>query len=226
MAVPTGICQPGQSFWAKLAINPGSTVFVSLSGGGAKTRVELFRDIRKEADSLLAKLADPTLNVRQLTASLPGAGSTGWDSNGWDSNPWDSNGWDSNPWDSNGWDSNPWDSNGWDSNPCPLPACANDAPVYSAAEQRALLAFSKHGQITRNTWDNTGDYFVRVFNTDATFDPTQPLTLSVTSGPVCGTGNFSKTTTPPGVLGNPTTLILYNSATGYFHTSSMHWCTA
>ncbi len=216
-----GICQPGQSFWARLPINPGSTVFVSVANGdptkplNPKTRVELFRDLRKEADSLLAKQSDPTLNVRQLTASLPGAGSTGWDSNGWDSNPWDSNGWDSNPWDSNGWDSNPWDSNGWDSNPCSASACgttgAKDAPVYSAAEQRALLAFSKHGQITRNTWDNTGDYYVRVFNTDATFDPTQLLSLSVTAGPVCGIGNFAKTTTPPTPQANPTTLILYNS---------------
>src|SRR5207302_9058966 len=139
---------------------------------------------------------------RQLTASLPGVGGTGWDSSGWDSSPWDSNGWDSSPWDSNGWDSSPWDSNGWDSSPCQSPACAGDGSVYSAAQQRSLLAVSRQGQITRNTWDNSGDYFIRVYNADSSFDPTRQLSLSATAGPVCGTGSFTKTPSGFGVSGN------------------------
>jgi hypothetical protein len=217
--VQFAICKAGQSFWVKAAITPGSTLSLSLSGGGPKTRVQLFRDLRKEGDLLLAKRLEPSVDLRQLTASMPGVGGTDWDSNDWDSNDWYSNPWYSNDWDSNDWDSNPWDSNDWDSNPCTsTPGCTNatgdDGAIYSAAEQRALLARSRHGQITRNTWDNTGDFYIRVFNQDASFDPSRILSLSASVAPVCGTGsiNVNKTASSFGVVGSPATVILTNTA--------------
>jgi hypothetical protein len=207
------ICKPNQSIWMKLAITPGSTVSVAVTGGSSRTRVALFKDLRKEGDLLLDLLASGTpLNVRQLTASMPGLQGAPWDSEPWDSEPWDSEPWDSEPWDSEPWNSSPWDSEPWDSEPCPTNVCAKDGPIYSAAEQRALLAVSRHGHITRNTWDNTGDYFIRVYNIDAFFDPTQALSITATRGPVCGTGTLTFTPASTNLSGNPTTLILTNTA--------------
>jgi hypothetical protein len=173
------ICTPNQSIWLKVAITPGSTISVRVTGGGPKTRMAMFKDLRKEGDALLGLIAPgaPPLNVRQLNASLSGVGSTDWDSADWDSADWDSAPWSSSDWDSADWDSADWDSADWDSAPCATSDCTKDRPIYSSAQRRSLLAFSKHGQITRNTWDNSGFYFIRVFNSDATVDPTQALTI-------------------------------------------------
>ena len=204
------ICRPNQSDWFKITINPGSTISLSVTGAGPKTRVSLFKDLRGEGNTLLGLIQSgaPPLNLRQLTTSMSGVGGTDWDSADWDSADWDSAPWASVDWDSADWDSADWDSADWDS----APALATDRSIYSAAQRRSLLAFSKHGQIVRNTWDNSGDFYIRVFNSDASFDPTQALTITATVGPVCGTGSFNQNTTPPAASGNPTTLILTNTA--------------
>jgi hypothetical protein len=189
------ICKPDQSIWRKIQVAPGQQITVTVLGATGKTRVALFRDLRADFQQLLTNPNGVT--AQQLDASMSGQASAPWDASPWDASPWDASPWDASPWDASPWDASPWDASPWDASPWDASALCTDvnlpttesdtcAGAYSTVQMRDLVAFSSSGQITRNTWDNMGDYYIRVFNADATFDPKQVLTIQAAVVGTCG----------------------------------------
>jgi hypothetical protein len=232
------ICKPNQSVWRKISVAPGELITLSVRGGSDKMRVALFRDLRQDFTTLLSRpITKDAEFARQFNASMSGPTSAPWNSSPWDSSPWNSSPWNSSPWNSSPWNSSPWNSSPWNSSPwnssqlcAETGAIANFtvedcAGAYSAVQMRGLLAFSTNGQISRNTWDLSGDFYIRVFNEDASFDPTQRLNILTTVQGTCGvppqTGTapaiaraVSSFLTPAGTSlpGGKSTLILTNTS--------------
>jgi len=77
------------------------------------------------------------------------------------------------------WESSPWESSPWESSP-------SDSLVYSAAQVHGLLAVSAHGLIVRNTWENSGEYYIRVYSSGTNVDPGRPFAISARNEGTCG----------------------------------------
>jgi hypothetical protein len=192
---PTGvasvdrICEANGSIWRRLSIQPGQQVGIVVGGLGPHTRVALFKDLRQDLQTLLANPGAPDL--RQLDANMGGMAGSPWASSPWASSPWASSPWASSPWASSPWASSPWASSPLDT----TQLCANlklnvsgdtCAGAYLNVQIQDLIAWSADGQITKNTWDLSGDFYVRVYNDDASFDTSQPISVSATVDGTCG----------------------------------------
>jgi hypothetical protein len=60
-----------------------------------------------------------------------------------------------------------------------------------------LLAWSADGQITRNTFDLSGNFYIRVYNDDGSFDTSRQMSIVATVSGECGIPPQSGTVTPP-----------------------------
>ena len=91
--------------------------------------------------------------------------------------------------------------------------------AYAGAQTAALIGVSAHvglspEQIARNTWDNTGSFYMRVRGHNGVFDASAPFTISVSvidvSCPAGTLNPYPVTYTAPAAA--TSTLILWNSA--------------
>jgi hypothetical protein len=218
-----------QSRWFKFPIQPGGQVRIGLENLPDDYYLALFKDLAQINAALLATSGGLS-SLKSLNASLGSLQSSPIDSSPLDSSPLDSSPLDSSPLDSSPLDSSPLDSSPLDSSPLdsspldsspldssPLDSSPLDSSAYGAAQQRGLMAVSAHrGRspqlIVRNTWSQTGNFYVRIFGRNGRFDPANAFTLKVKeTNNLCAVA-LTKTgpTTVP--TSTPHTLILTNSA--------------
>jgi len=193
------IDKPGQSRWYKFSVLPGSTVRAELVNLPANYDVTLYKDIDERYQALTAPQSLDDLT--RLTAEFAP------DSFAPDSFAPDSFAPDSFAPDSFAPDSFAPDSFAPDS-------FAPEA-AYSSAQIRSLIGVSAldglaEESITSDTWENSGDFYVRVRGRNGSFDPTAEydLIVSQTIG-TCESANlfqFPSTITP--TSGDFETLIL------------------
>jgi hypothetical protein len=190
------VCAANGSIWRTIAVEPGQQVSIVLGNPGAHTRLALFKDLNADLQKLLA---NPTTNLQQLDASMNAVAGSPWNSSPWNSSPWNSSPWNSSPWNSSPWNSSPWNSSPWNSSPVDPAFCTSlsstastDACAggYITVQMQDLLAWSADGQITRNTFDLSGNlsgnFYIRVYNDDGSFDIGSPMTLTATISGQCG----------------------------------------
>lgn len=171
-AVTDSLCQPNQSRWFKMAVAPAQIVTVELGKAPGEYRVALFKDLRSVAADLHQKAGDIASGKVEPTLLDAGMGAAA-------AAPWESSPWESSPWESSPWESSPWESSPWESSP-------SDSLVYSAAQVHGLLAVSAHGLIVRNTWENSGEYYIRVYSSGTNVDPGRPFAISARNEGTCG----------------------------------------
>ncbi|MBV9893331.1 MAG: hypothetical protein JO020_04090 [Chloroflexi bacterium] len=194
VTVSDTICKANQSIWRKVAVQPGQQISILVNNAGPHTRVALFKDLRQDLQTLLS--SPNQVDLQQLDASMNGTASSPWNSSPWNSSPWNSSPWNSSPWNSSPWNSSPWNSSPWNSSPFDTTqlcqalglSVSSDtcAGGYLTVQIQDLLAWSANGQITRNTFDLSGDFYIRIYNDDASFDTGRTMTLLATVIGTCG----------------------------------------
>ncbi len=238
VAANTPINEPidftGESLWYALPVDPGQQLSVSLSNLPADYEIGLYSDIQQAYDAQTA--AGSTPDLADLGAETPGAAfsnsafSNSAFSNSAFSNSAFSNSAFSNSAFSNSAFSNSAFSNSAFSNSAfSNSAFSNSAfsAGYSSAEFDSLQAISTtvgavDKSVTANTWNNTGNYYIRITGNNGADAPFQPFTLTVnTSAGLCvdGSGNpialqnFSGDGTISGAGQSPQTVIVDDSQT-------------
>lgn len=240
-AVQDYVFQSGQSTWFKVPVRPGQRVTVRLSGVPADYSLALYKDIRALYDAQVAALGgtDPLGAVNDFDASVaPDALSP--DALSPDALSPDALSPDALSPDALSPDALSPDALSPDAlspdelspdalspdalspdalSPDALSPDELSAEAYASAQTAALIGVSAHiglspEQITRNTWDNSGHFYMRVRGANGAYDGSRPFTIQATVVDVsCGGATLVSTPvamTPPAT--NATALILTNSA--------------
>src|SRR5262249_52447814 len=155
---------------------PGQQVAITLSNIGPTTRLALFKDLKADLKTLLSSTGTPDL--RQIDASMNGPSGANWDTSPWGSSPWGSSPWGSSPWGSSPWGSSPADAKQLCASlqlTVPNDTCSGG---YLTVQMQDLLAWSANGQITKNTFDLSGDFYIRIYNDDGSFDTSRTITIT------------------------------------------------
>ena len=201
------VFQSGQSTWFKVPVRPGQRVTVRLSGVPADYSLALYKDIRKLYDAQVAALggSDPLGAVNDFDASVaPDALSP--DALSPDALSPDALSPDALSPDALSPDALSPDALSPDAlspdelspdalspdalspdalSPDALSPDELSAEAYAAAQTAALIGVSAHiglspEQITRNTWDNDGHFYMRVRGHNGAFDASRPFTIEAT----------------------------------------------
>ena len=196
----------GESLWYSFPVQPGEQVQVALSNLPADDRIDLYSDI----SAAYAAYASGTPNLAALGAQTPGAASSngafangafangafangafanGAFANGAFANGAFANGAFANGAFANGAFANGAFANGAFANGAfANGAFANGAFAagYSEAEYNSLLAISStpgavNKSVVADTWNNTGNFYVRITGNNGVAAPFQPFTLSITT---------------------------------------------
>jgi hypothetical protein len=228
------ICKANQSIWRKVPVLPGQQISIIVGNAGPHTRLALFKDLRQDLATLLSN--PTTVDLRQLDASMNGAAGSSWDTSPWGSSPWGSSPWGSSPWGSSPWGSSPWGSSPWGSSPFDTTQLCQALKLnvsgdtcaggYITVQMQDLLAWSANGQITKNTFDLSGNFYIRVYNDDGSFDPGRQMSVAATVLGTCGvppqsgtapalrktSSSFLTSSTSTSLPGGKKTLIFTNTA--------------
>ncbi len=216
------IFQQDQSRWYKFKVSPGSKVVVKLKNLPANYDLVLYKDIAK-AYTTLATEQDMVRLQAEFAADAFNADAYSRDAySPWVESPWVESPWVESPdvYSANAyspwvespdtyapWVESPWVESPWVESP--------DREAFSSAQIRTLLGVSgadatADEEIVANTWNNTGDFYVRVRGRDGAHNLTAPFQLEVTqlSG-ACGTLNtYSSSSTIAATGGGYKTIIL------------------
>jgi uncharacterized repeat protein (TIGR01451 family) len=217
---PASIHLACTDYWWKISAGAQQRLSLHLSGASSKLRIAVFRDLAAIAQEWRDKANGGTLSPQQLNANLSGLAGSPWDAGPWDAGPWDAGPWDAGPWDAGPWDAGPWDAGPWDAGPWdagpwdagPWDAGSSDAATYAIAQIIGLMAVSSNGEIVGNTWNNAGDFYVRVWNESAT-PAAEDVAVSATFTDTCSPSPNPLVKSAPTVAAStPRTLILTNTA--------------
>ncbi len=224
------VFEEGQSTWFKIPITRGQRVTVKLTNVPADLSLALYKDIKQIFDAEIAALAgtDPLQTVRDHDASVaPDALSP--DALSPDELSPDELSPDALSPDALSPDElSPDELSPDELSPDELSpdALSPDAlspdelsAAYSGAQTAALIGVSAHvglspEQISRNTWDNTGYFYMRVRGHNGAYNATAPFTIEATAiDNQCGPVSLVDYPQSPTVTGTGAlTLVLTNSA--------------
>jgi hypothetical protein len=188
------ICKPNQSIWRKIAVQPGQQVSLVVGNVGPHTRIALFKDLQADFKKLLS--SSSTVNVQQLDASMNGLNGSPWGTSALDGSPWGTSPWGTSPWGTSPWGTSPWGTSPWGTSPFDTTQLCQSLGLTATSDQCAggyvtvqvqdLLAWSANGQIIKNTFDLSGNLYVRIYNDDASFDTSRTLQIQGTALGTCG----------------------------------------
>src|SRR5262249_49251198 len=235
--VSDSICNANESRWFKVSILPGQRVTAEIDDPSFDLTLGLYKDIQQVSDAMTAETTEPgglTLSdLQRFTASIPhdvaapdatSTDATSPDATSPDATSPDATSPDATSPDATSPDATSPDATSPDATSPDATSPDATSGTYSAALSTSLIAFSdKPGRspefVRRHTWDNTGNFYIRVRGHNGGFDETHPFTLKVTVVNHNCTdgegGSISLRTTPfsgfdlPPV---PRTLILTNTA--------------
>ena len=119
--------------------------------------------------------------------------------------------WSPSAWSPSAWSASQWSPSAWSSsNP-------SDPKAFSSAQTASVVAVSGgtgtgNESVSVNTWNNTGNFYVRVSGKNGSFDPTKNFTLDVArqGNPCAGVNDVASTPTAP--TGDRNTLILVDNS--------------
>ena len=242
--VTDSICNANESRWFRVTVLPGQRVTAEIDDPSFDLTLGLYKDIQQISDSMTAAAANGlTLDELQtITAGLPkdvaapdatSPDATSPDATSPDATSPDATSPDATSPDATSPDATSPDATSPDATSPDATSPDATSGSYSAALASALIAFSDEPGnspefVRRHTWDNTGNFYIRVRGHNGAFDETHPFGLRITvvnhnctfadGNPInLQTTHFSGFDLPP-VL--PRTLILTNSAAGRFATGS------
>src|SRR5262249_27095121 len=244
--VSDSICNANESRWFKVSILPGQRVTAEIDDPSFDLTLGLYKDIQQVSDAMTAETTEPgglTLSdLQRFTASIPhdvaapdatSTDATSPDATSPDATSPDATSPDATSPDATSPDATSPDATSPDATSPDATSPDATSGTYSAALSTSLIAFSaKPGRspefVRRHTWDNTGNFYIRVRGHNGGFDETHPFTLLVTvvnhNCTSAGGSPINLTVTPfsdfslPSVL--PRTLILTNTAPGRFPTGA------
>ncbi len=225
------ICRPGISNWYKIPnVLPGRKIVLRLEQLPADYTLVLYKDIQKVLNAMQAgslegvRLIDAGVAPGDLSSTPGDLSSTPGDLSSTpgdlSSTPGDLS---STPGDLSSTpgdlSSTPGDLSSTPGDLSSTPGDLSSTPaVYSAAVNQALYAFSARSGLTpeaiaRNTWDNSGDFYVRVYGSNGVYDLARPykLTATVIDSSCVGVTLVKSAPTPPTSPGTPKTLFITHS---------------
>jgi choice-of-anchor C domain-containing protein len=136
-----------------------------------------------------------------------------WSPSQWSPSQWSPSQWSPSQWSPSQWSPSQWSPSQWSG------SFPNDPKIFTSAQTSSLLAVSAGTglaaeSISVNTWNNTGDVYIRVQGKNGSFDPSHPFSLAVTrEGNVCA-GVSDQASSPSAVadiVGGVSTVILTDS---------------
>ena len=187
VAIQDYLFREGQSTWYRIAVAPGQRLVVSLRDLPQDYSLVVYRDIRQIGAALgLTSIND----LRQIAAQIAPA------------------------------ELSPAELSPTELSPAELSPAELSPDAYSLAQSQALYAISAHAGtspelVVRNTWNNTGSFYIRVVGHNGAYDPARPFTLSARTASLSCTGS-SLTKSAPVTLNTaaaaPRTIVLTDTA--------------
>ncbi len=178
----------GQSRWYKFTIEPGSKVIVALTNLPANFDLTIYKDISATHQSLLAPSSQQDLT--QLGAEFaPDAYSPdAYSPDTYSPDAYSPDAYSAEAFSPDAYSPDAYSPDTYSPDTYSPDAYSPDTyspDAYSSAQQRSLLGVSAFegtaGEgILLNTWENTGDFYVRVRGRNGAFSPTSPFHLQVT----------------------------------------------
>jgi hypothetical protein len=169
-----------------------------LNRAGADTPVDVFNTSQYNRSSWDPTNWDPTLNNSVFSPSewSPSEWSPSeWSATHFSPSEWSPSEWSPSEWSPSEWSPSEWSPSEWsDSQFSPDPWAQfnpGDPRAFTAAQTASVLAVSSttgtaDESVAVNTWNNTGNFYVRVQGKNGSFDPDTPFSLQVTrTGNVC-----------------------------------------
>ena len=203
--------------WYKFAVTPGSKVTVDLANLAVNYDITLYRDIAATYQTL----ADPQniTDLAQQDAESPDVWIPDvWIPDVWIPDVWIPDVWIPDVWIPDVWIPDVWIPDVWIPDVWIPDVWIEDEQSYTSAQVRSLIgASAEEGtlpeRIVRETWNSTGDFYVRVKGREGAYSVDQPyhLSVGVDAGGCTGVTplpTFTPPLLPPGVT--PQTLILTN----------------
>ncbi|MDP9281056.1 MAG: beta-propeller fold lactonase family protein, partial [Chloroflexota bacterium] len=239
VAITDYIFRTGQSTWFKVPIGPGKRVSVKITNVPANYSLALYKDIRQLYDQQIAALnADPLNAILNMDASVAPDALSPDELSPDELSPDELSPDELSPDELSPDELSPDELSPDELSPDELSpdALSPDelspdelspdelspdelsSDAYAAAQTAALIGVSAHvglspEQIARNTWDNTGFFYIRVRGHNGAFDASTPFTIQATVTDVSCTG-VDLTDHPSTVVATAgkQTVILTNSA--------------
>lgn len=239
VAITDYIFRTGQSTWFKVPIGPGKRVSVKITNVPANYSLALYKDIRQLYDQQIAALnADPLNAILNMDASVAPDALSPDELSPDELSPDELSPDELSPDELSPDELSPDELSPDELSPDELSpdALSPDelspdelspdelspdelsSDAYAAAQTAALIGVSAHvglspEQIARNTWDNTGFFYIRVRGHNGAFDASTPFTIQATVTDVSCTG-VDLTDHPSTVIATAgkQTVILTNSA--------------
>jgi len=166
---------------------------------------------------------NPTLNTAGFSASQwsPSQWSPSqWSASQWSPSQWSASQWSPSQWSPSQWSPSQWSPSQWSASQWSPSQWSgsfpNDPKIFTSAQTSSLMAVSagtglSAESVSVNTWNNTGDVYIRVQGKNGSFDPSHAFSLAVTrEGSPC-VGVADQASSPVAPTGNVSTVILMDS---------------
>jgi len=196
-----------------------------LNREGAETQTDVFNTSQYDAASWDPTNWKPDLNTAIFSASQWSASQwspSQWSASQWSASQWSPSQWSASQWSPSQWSASQWSASQWSPSQWSASQWSTSTPAdprtFTGAQTASLLAVSAGAgtgdeTVAVNTWNNTGDFYIRVQGKNGSFDPVNNFSLSVSRhGSLCA-GVLDQMSTPVAETGldDPETLILMDS---------------
>jgi hypothetical protein len=190
---------PGKARWYKFSVTPGQHVQVSLTGLPADYTLAVFKDIDQaflkfspdsfSTESLLELTAEYAPSVWSPSVWSPSLFTPSvWSPSGFTPSVWSPSAFSPSVWSPSVWSPSVWPPSTFDPRnwPPPDPSVLSEiAKAFSAAQTRSVIGVSTtpgtgDKSVVVDSWNNTGNFYVRVTGRGEAFDTATPFTLMVT----------------------------------------------
>jgi uncharacterized delta-60 repeat protein len=217
---------PGKARWYRFSVIPGQRIQVALTGLPADYNLVVFKDIGQAFLSQFNPAIANTNSLLKMTAEYaPSVWSPSvWSPSVWSPDAYSPSVWSPSVWSPSVWSPSVWSPSAFDPSHWPPPPLNPSLfpevlQAFSVAQTRSVIGVTVtpgtgDKSLVVNTWNNTGNFYVRITGRGDAFDTGTPFTVGITKGLTTCTGVTDTTLTPrsPMAASGIKTVILTDSS--------------